>query len=75
MKKTAGADADLSSPPATLAPLRNRTFRSIWLATQVSSLGWLGLPQFLRVVDAGAQRIMVDLRRLDPEHVQHHLGI
>lgn len=25
--------------------------------------------------DAGARRIMVDLRRLDPEHVQHHLGI
>ncbi|MCF6115216.1 MFS transporter [Mesorhizobium muleiense] len=41
MKKTAGADANLSSPPAPLAPLRNRTFRSIWLATQVSSLGWL----------------------------------
>ncbi|TIX06888.1 MAG: MFS transporter [Mesorhizobium sp.] len=41
MKKTAGAEANLSSPPAALAPLRNRTFRSIWLATQVSSLGWL----------------------------------
>lgn len=25
----------------TCAPLRNPTFRSIWLATQVSSLGWL----------------------------------
>lgn len=27
--------------PATLAPLRNPIFRSIWLSTQVSSLGWL----------------------------------
>ncbi|WP_353642545.1 MFS transporter [Mesorhizobium sp. WSM2239] len=26
---------------ATFAPLSNQTFRSIWLATQVSSLGWL----------------------------------
>ncbi|WP_404295632.1 MFS transporter (plasmid) [Microvirga sp. RSM25] len=27
--------------PATFAPLTNPTFRAIWLATQVSSLGWL----------------------------------
>ncbi|TIR50602.1 MAG: MFS transporter [Mesorhizobium sp.] len=27
--------------PTTLAPLRNRAFRSIWTATQISSLGWL----------------------------------
>ncbi|MCA1495034.1 MFS transporter [Ensifer sp. NBAIM29] len=26
---------------ATLAPLRNQVFRSIWTATQISSLGWL----------------------------------
>ena len=25
----------------TLAPLRNEVFRSIWTATQISSLGWL----------------------------------
>nr|WP_081727508.1 MFS transporter [Mesorhizobium sp. L2C067A000] len=31
--------------PATFAPLRNPTFRSIWLASQVSSLGWLILSQ------------------------------
>lgn len=37
MSSFAGRDAD----PTTLAPLKNRTFRSIWLATQVSSLGWL----------------------------------
>lgn len=29
------------APPSALAPLRNRTFRAIWLSTQVSSLGWL----------------------------------
>lgn len=40
MSKAVRADADLISP-ATFAPLRNPTFRSIWLATQVSSLGWL----------------------------------
>ncbi|MER9793353.1 MFS transporter [Mesorhizobium sp. M0213] len=40
MSKVAGADAD-SITPTTFAPLKNRTFRSIWLATQVSSLGWL----------------------------------
>ncbi|RUV30390.1 MFS transporter [Mesorhizobium sp. M5C.F.Ca.IN.020.32.2.1] len=40
MRSVAGADADPNSP-ATIAPLKNRTFRSIWLATQVSSLGWL----------------------------------
>ncbi|RUU74430.1 MULTISPECIES: MFS transporter [unclassified Mesorhizobium] len=27
--------------PTTLAPLRNPVFRSIWTATQISSLGWL----------------------------------
>ncbi|WP_245269053.1 MFS transporter [Mesorhizobium sp. WSM2561] len=36
----AGAEADPNSP-ATFAPLTNPTFRSIWLASQVSSLGWL----------------------------------
>ncbi|RWK66573.1 MFS transporter [Mesorhizobium sp.] len=40
MRSVAGADADPNSP-ATFAPLKNPTFRSIWLATQVSSLGWL----------------------------------
>lgn len=29
------------SVPTTLAPLRNPVFRSIWSATQISSLGWL----------------------------------
>ncbi|WP_353642795.1 MFS transporter [Mesorhizobium sp. WSM2239] len=29
------------SGPTTLAPLRNPAFRSIWTATQISSLGWL----------------------------------
>lgn len=29
------------SAPTTLAPLRNPAFRSIWTATQISSLGWL----------------------------------
>ncbi|MGX9576391.1 MFS transporter [Mesorhizobium sp. f-mel] len=40
MSKAAGADTD-PFPLPTFAPLRNATFRSIWLATQVSSLGWL----------------------------------
>ncbi|MEI9402061.1 MFS transporter [Mesorhizobium argentiipisi] len=40
MNKPACADADLV-PPTTFAPLKNQTFRSIWLVTQVSSLGWL----------------------------------
>ncbi len=31
------------------------------------------LRQLRHIVDAGPQRIMVDLRRLDPEHVQDHL--
>ncbi|RWL06442.1 MFS transporter [Mesorhizobium sp.] len=35
-----GADEGPGSP-ATLAPLSNPTFRSIWLASQVASLGWL----------------------------------
>ncbi|MCV3243641.1 MFS family permease [Mesorhizobium robiniae] len=29
------------SVPTTLAPLRNQVFRSIWVSTQISSLGWL----------------------------------
>ncbi|TIY01609.1 MAG: MFS transporter, partial [Mesorhizobium sp.] len=29
------------SVPKTLAPLRNQVFRSIWISTQISSLGWL----------------------------------
>ncbi|MER8783287.1 MFS transporter [Mesorhizobium sp. M1006] len=29
------------SVPTTLAPLRNQVFRSIWISTQISSLGWL----------------------------------
>ncbi|RWQ13510.1 MFS transporter [Mesorhizobium sp.] len=40
MSGVAGANADPISS-RTFAPLRNPTFRSIWLATQVSSLGWL----------------------------------
>lgn len=40
MSTTAGGDLNAVSP-ATFAPLQNSTFRSIWLATQVSSLGWL----------------------------------
>ncbi|MER9426492.1 MFS transporter [Mesorhizobium sp. M0317] len=40
MSSVAGANEDPASQ-ATFAPLRNPTFRSIWLATQISSLGWL----------------------------------
>ncbi|RUV42784.1 MFS transporter, partial [Mesorhizobium sp. M5C.F.Ca.IN.020.29.1.1] len=40
MGKVAGAGPDPFSP-RTFAPLKNSAFRSIWLATQVSSLGWL----------------------------------
>ncbi|RWP86668.1 MAG: MFS transporter [Mesorhizobium sp.] len=40
MSSVAGANDDPGSQ-ATFAPLRNPIFRSIWLATQVSSLGWL----------------------------------
>ncbi|WP_192179637.1 MFS transporter [Mesorhizobium amorphae] len=40
MSRVAAEDTGLDSL-TTFAPLRNRTFRSIWLATQVSSLGWL----------------------------------
>ncbi|MER8824151.1 MFS transporter [Mesorhizobium sp. M0991] len=40
MGKVAGTGPDPISP-TTFAPLRNPAFRSIWLATQVSSLGWL----------------------------------
>lgn len=29
------------APPSALAPLRNRTFRAVWLSIQVASLGWL----------------------------------
>ncbi|TCN17979.1 MFS transporter [Sinorhizobium americanum] len=32
---------DPHSAVSTLAPLRNRAFRAIWTATQISSLGWL----------------------------------
>ncbi|RWK79822.1 MAG: MFS transporter [Mesorhizobium sp.] len=40
MRRVAEADKDPISP-SIFGPLRNRTFRPIWLATQVSSLGWL----------------------------------
>lgn len=40
MRRVAGADEGVGSP-TTFVPLRNSAFRSIWLATQVSSLGWL----------------------------------
>ncbi|WP_027168854.1 MFS transporter [Mesorhizobium sp. WSM3224] len=40
MSRVARADADPVSP-TTFAPLNNPTFRSIWIATQVSSFGWL----------------------------------
>ncbi|QKC86788.1 MFS transporter [Mesorhizobium sp. NZP2077] len=40
MSSVARADAYPVSS-ATFAPLENPTFRSIWLATQVSSFGWL----------------------------------
>ncbi|MER9560334.1 MFS transporter [Mesorhizobium sp. M0323] len=40
MSRVAPADATPASS-ATFAPLENATFRSIWLATQVSSFGWL----------------------------------
>ncbi|RWD32059.1 MAG: MFS transporter [Mesorhizobium sp.] len=42
MSRVARADADAASVSlATFAPLENPTFRVIWLAAQVSSLGWL----------------------------------
>ncbi|AMX95429.1 MULTISPECIES: MFS transporter [Mesorhizobium] len=40
MSSLADQVADPNSPGA-FAPLRNPSFRSIWFATQVSSLGWL----------------------------------
>ncbi|RWO43558.1 MAG: MFS transporter [Mesorhizobium sp.] len=40
MSRVARADA-ASVSSATFAPLENPTFRAIWLAAQVSSLGWL----------------------------------
>ncbi|OBQ86538.1 hypothetical protein A9K71_17705 [Mesorhizobium sp. WSM3873] len=40
MSRVARADA-ASVSSATFAPLENPTFRVIWLAAQVSSLGWL----------------------------------
>ncbi|MGX9181979.1 MFS transporter [Mesorhizobium sp. BHbdii] len=40
MSTGARADTDATTPSA-LSPLGNRTFRSIWLSTQVSSLGWM----------------------------------
>ena len=36
---------------------------------------FMRLRQFLHVVDAGAERIMIGRRRLGPEHVQDHLRI
>ncbi len=39
------------------------------------SNGFVCLRQFLNVVDASTQGIMVDLSRVDPQHVQDHLGI
>lgn len=36
------AALEIDGPPANaLAPLRNSTFRSLWLSTQISGLGWL----------------------------------
>lgn len=40
MSRMPGADAD-PIEPTTFAPLKNPIFRLLWLATQVSSLGWL----------------------------------
>ncbi|MGV7217798.1 MFS transporter [Bradyrhizobium sp. UFLA05-112] len=40
MSRLARSDSNPTSP-TTFAPLRNRTFRSIWLATQVSNLATL----------------------------------
>ncbi|TIU66108.1 MAG: MFS transporter, partial [Mesorhizobium sp.] len=40
MGTVVSADADAVSS-ATFAPLKNATFRAVWLAAQVSSLGWL----------------------------------
>lgn len=40
MSRVPRADASPASS-ATFAPLENATFRSIWLGTQVASLGWL----------------------------------
>ncbi|MER9579107.1 MFS transporter [Mesorhizobium sp. M0400] len=40
MSRVAGLNEDLAAP-TTFGPLLQPTFRSIWLATQVSSLGWL----------------------------------
>ncbi|MBY3280432.1 MFS transporter [Rhizobium laguerreae] len=34
-------DKPSSVPSTALTPLRNHVFRSIWMATQISSLGWL----------------------------------
>ena len=36
---------------------------------------FMGLRQLLQIVDAGPQRVVVDARRADPEHVQDHLGV
>lgn len=40
MSRVAGSIEDLAAP-TTFAPVMQLTFRAIWLATQVSSLGWL----------------------------------
>ena len=37
--------------------------------------GVVGLGQFLHVVDAGGERVIVDLRGADADHVQHDLGV
>lgn len=41
MSTGARVDADAAVTPTTFSPLKNQTFRSIWLSTQVSSLGWM----------------------------------
>ncbi|MER8899628.1 MFS transporter [Mesorhizobium sp. M0676] len=38
MSTGARADTDMAS---TFSPLKNQTFRSVWLSIQVSSLGWM----------------------------------
>lgn len=40
MSTDARVDADAATP-TTFSPLKNQTFRSVWLSTQVSSLGWM----------------------------------
>ncbi|RJT27233.1 MFS transporter [Mesorhizobium waimense] len=40
MSTGAHGEADAIAP-TTFSPLKNQTFRSIWLSTQVSSIGWM----------------------------------